>query len=214
MSKSRVFTTISDSQIEKAVRLFRRALQQHRAELLKAAVSEVLADPEFCSELSGVVRDRVESWCFNNNVFSVVVNYSKSCREMIAAGNYVHVDRQINSGNFPISGSGSQEVVLQLVSYKRDLKTANILEDLAAKGLEVAKIEHLLAFGAKYPNVQRRYGIYALGSIWDSGGGEQVPYLGMAGMEYNKKRRLGLSGNIKFGWNSRGCRFLVISGPN
>lgn len=45
-------------------------------------------------------------------------------------------------------------------------------------GLRPRGIEHLLAFGEKYPDIQREFPAVALGSRWQSSGGDwRVPYL-------------------------------------
>jgi hypothetical protein len=96
--------------------------------------------------------------------YKVVVDYSKSLSEMINLGEYGHVSDAIDDRYFSFVGVGQHEVELVLVHLGRPAWTKEVLEEMSEQGLEPAKIEHLLAFGAKYKDIQCEFPIVALGS--------------------------------------------------
>ncbi|MBI2577323.1 MAG: hypothetical protein HYV77_00565 [Candidatus Wildermuthbacteria bacterium] len=55
------FVAITDSQIEKAVELYRVMLRKHRGELGSEPIQQVLGQPEFVGEMVGVLRRRVKA---------------------------------------------------------------------------------------------------------------------------------------------------------
>ena len=145
---------------------------------------------------------------FEETGFPVTVDYDMPLDAMIDAGKYDWKNDDITVEHFPIEGTGTVECKLLLVHLDRSFTTAEVEEQLKAQGLEPAKIEHLLAFGAKYPEKQLKFPIIALGSSWvDSDGDRYVPYLSRDG----SKRRL------RLGWDrpdrtwSDDCRFLAVS---
>ncbi|OGY41391.1 MAG: hypothetical protein A2Y82_00180 [Candidatus Buchananbacteria bacterium RBG_13_36_9] len=113
-----------------------------------------------------------------SEIYKVVFDYGLSLAEMIKLGNYGWFNDDITAKNFPLQGTGKQESELLLVHLNRDVTTKEVLEYLNSQGLEPAKIEHLLAFGTTYPEVQREFPIVALGSsfVGDSGS-RRCPYL-------------------------------------
>ena len=145
---------------------------------------------------------------FEDNGFPVTVDFGMSLVDMIAAGNYGWKNGDITVEHFPIVGSGTTDVKLRLITLGRDAKTTEVDAYIAGLNVESAKLEHLLAFGAKYPDKQREFPIVALGSGWvDSGGNRNVPYLDVDG----SKRKLNLNWDDPTNdWNAN-CRFLVVS---
>jgi hypothetical protein len=139
------------------------------------------------------------------NCYKVVVNYGQSLKEMIVAGKYDWANEDINADHFPIQGSGQQDVVIELVHYGRNMSTDDVLKDLESKGMRPAILLELLAFGVTYPEKQREFPIFALGSVWqDSSGFRSVPCLIGGGSE--RGLFLGWSDG---GW-SGGCRFAAV----
>jgi len=140
-------------------------------------------------------------------VYGVMVDYNLSLAEMIKAGQYELINDDITGENFPIRGTGQQEVELMLVHLNRIVTTREVLEYLNSQGLEPAKIEHLLAFGAVYPDAQREFPIVALGSSFVADGGSRYyPYLRSDGHE----RRLNLSWDDADDHWGGSCRFLAL----
>lgn len=114
------------------------------------------------------------------DTYKVIVDYDKTLAEMISAGKYSY-DNKFRYENFPIQGAGQHEVELVLVHLNRDATTKEVLEHLNSLGLEPAKIEHLLAFGAANPDVQREFRIAALGFVWVEMGYRVYPCLSCEG---------------------------------
>lgn len=118
--------------------------------------------------------------------YPIVVNYDLSLQEMIAAGRYgrIYQPDVINS-IAPSGNQGIHEVELILVHFNQRLYSEEVLLLLKERGLRPATFEELLAFGATYPNEQKRFRIAALGSpVWgtfNGFGGRYDPYLGTIG---------------------------------
>src|SRR3989344_3384441 len=109
---------------------------------------------------------------------------------MIANGKYDYANSDITSGNFPMTGNGKQEAVVELVHFGRDMASEAVLKEFEARGLRAATLPELLAFGATYPEKQREFPIVALGSVWQSRSGDRyVPDLDRHG----SRRRLNLN---------------------
>ena len=80
-----------------------------------------------------------------------------------------------------------------------------VLKKLEKLGLRPATLPELLAFGATYPNKQRKFPIVALGSVWRYWEGYRfVPYL----WENGARRDLGL-GWLERGWDAY-YRFAAV----
>lgn len=109
---------------------------------------------------------------------SVEVNYAKSLADMVKAGKYDCANENIVAKNFPIEGTGVVETELVFVHFNRDIGSEAAIKELEQMGLVPCKIEHLLALGAKHPDLQREYPIICLGSSWVvSDGRRGVPCL-------------------------------------
>jgi hypothetical protein len=103
----------------------------------------------------------------NGNLFTVTIDYSRTLDEMIAAGRYDWKSSDITATHFPIDGSGTVEAKVSLVRIGRYATTREVEKHLDGLGLKSARIEHLLAFGKRYPDKQRECQIVALGSAWE-----------------------------------------------
>jgi len=142
-----------------------------------------------------------------HGTYKVVVDYGKTLAEMIQLGKYDWVSHDITDKHFPIQGAGTQEVELVLVHLNRDVTIKEALAHLDSNGLKVAGIEHLLAFGATYPEIQKEFPVVALGSAWvDDDGDRRYPFLRFVG----GGRGLGLSWDGDDNpWRAY-CRFLAL----
>ena len=109
----------------------------------------------------------------------LVVDYSKSLEVMIAAGRYDWKSSDITDKRFPIKGKGKVELETKLFHFNRDISSEKAVELIEAddNAWESAKIEDLLAYGAKNPEEQRKYPIIGLGSVCRVGGRRIVPRL-------------------------------------
>ena len=124
------------------------------------------------------------------STYPVTVNYDLSLAEMIKVGRYDWVNSDTTEKHFPMKGSGIKEVTTELVHFDRGMGSEDVLLELVKRDLRSAFIEELLAFGAKYPEVQRQFPVVALGSIWRRLDGRIVPCL----------RRGGSGRSLSLGW--------------
>ncbi|MBI1956993.1 MAG: hypothetical protein HYS44_00845 [Candidatus Niyogibacteria bacterium] len=177
----------------------RRGVSDEVIHSLATPEGDTLLD-QFVEIMAGTQRGTNDS-----NLHSVTVNYGLSLAEMIAAGHYDWVNNDITAKRFPVKGEGVVNVEIQLVHLNCTMESDDILRELDTMGLRPATIEELLAFGAKYPDIQCEFPIVALGSVCRRVlGHRRVPCLGWNGAG----RRLGL---YWFGlrW-SGGCRFAAV----
>lgn len=157
-------------------------------------------------------REKVKEFCKTldvkktvRDVYPVLVNYKMSLRDMVKAGDYDWPNADINAKNFPTMGSGKKKVGLQLIHLNEVFSSKDALVQIEDKGLRPANLAELLAFGAKYPEVQRNFPIIAFGSSHiDSDGVCYVPYLRRG----KSKRRLSLRW-LDRDWHKY-CRFLAV----
>src|SRR3989338_10193376 len=139
------------------------------------------------------------------NCYKVFVDYGQTLQQMIANGKYDYANSDITSGNFPMTGNGKQEVVVELVHFGRDMESDAVIKEFEARGLRAAMLPDLLAFGATHPEKQREFPIVALGSVWqDRYGSRRVPVLSGDG----SGRLLYLFWS-DYRWNDN-CRFAAV----
>ncbi|MEK7645318.1 MAG: hypothetical protein AAB391_03310 [Patescibacteria group bacterium] len=139
---------------------------------------------------------------------SHIVDYSQALEVMVAAGNYDWTNDGITPKCFPIVGEGKVEFEDALFHFDKDVSSAAAIAQICAADpanpWEPAKIENILAYGAKNPEEQRKFPIIALGSVAEVRGGRRVPYLGGDG----SVRSLDL-GWFDGGWGAND-RFLAV----
>lgn len=160
-----------------------------------------------------ISREMLQAFLENPNKFieedwfTIRVDYNSSLAEMILTGHYDWTDDDITSEHFPILGSGSVKTKLRLVHLNRDATTEEVEAYLDSLGMKPPKIEHLLAFGEKFPELQREFPIVALGSVWvDRDGYRDVPCLWLGS---ERCLSLGWGGPVSR-WRGN-CRFLAVS---
>lgn len=96
---------------------------------------------------------------------TVTIDYRQTLRQMIAAGHYDSVNRHITEVAFPLPTGEAVEQELTLVHLDRVGSTDDVLHELDDLSVRSGRIEELLAFGATYPEAQRKFPIVALGAI-------------------------------------------------
>lgn len=137
--------------------------------------------------------------------YPIIINYDESLDEMIKAGLYDHVSDNITTDNFPITGSGMVEQEAVLVHPDRYVSTEGAEQEIGKRGLRPARLEELLAFGAEWPEVQRKFPVVALGSSWvhsDSQGN-------VASLVGGSSGRAIVLDWCGIGWHEF-CRFLAV----
>ena len=110
--------------------------------------------------------------------FSVAINYSESLRQMIEAGSYDEVSKDISPRNFYLQSVGHRRAELTLVQFGYAMSPFEMIERMKAQGFRPATIEELLAIGREKPDLQRTIPIVALGSSRTHGNSRWFPCLG------------------------------------
>jgi hypothetical protein len=115
--------------------------------------------------------------------FKLVVDFSMTLGQMVAVGKYDWKNDDIMAKQFSVAGEGQIEYEARLFNLERSISSADaekgIREAIPAGQWEPGRIEHLLAFGAAYPEEQRKNPIVCLGSVSNGKvfGKRQLPYL-------------------------------------
>lgn len=96
------------------------------------------------------------------NVFRVTVDYKQTKAEMVAAGHYEDVDPRIISEHFPSTKrEGQVEIYLEHLDHPNSMW--GVFPRFGGMELRPAELPELLALGAQYPDIQRRFPI--IGSV-------------------------------------------------
>lgn len=120
------------------------------------------------------------------SAWDAAVDCGQDLAQMILAGGYDSVNSDITADHFPLAkGSGKRAVKVDLLHFNcyfnngdevvAKLKEVNdwLAEQGASYRYRFARVEELLALGAAYRDLQRKYPIGALGSIWRDAGGDR-----------------------------------------
>ena len=127
----------------------------------------------------------------------ISANYGMSVEDAVALGRYDWANSDIASKNFSTKRTGKANLTIELPHFNRTISTEGALRELDRMGMRSAELHELLAFGEKYPDVQREFPIVALGSVWRSrDGGRHVPCLSGGGSGRSLRLRW-----IVSGWN-------------
>ena len=163
-----------------------------------------LLDPAACLDDRSAIRIALKLGVAMPEQIVLSVDYGQSLEQMIAAGNYDWTNSDITAKRFSPKGEGTEQFEAKIFHFDRNISSEAAVEAIKVAGWEPGKIEHLLAFGAKYPEEQRKYPIIGLGSVAKVDGYRYVPDLDEGGRE----RDLDLDW-----WDdvwSDGCRFLAV----
>jgi len=108
--------------------------------------------------------------------FTAVVDYSLSLAAMIKLGKYTWINSNVTPERFPLTGEGKWEVEYEIIHLNLDrcARSEDAVTEIKRRGMEPAKIEDLLTFGAKHPELQRNFSLVALGSVADFDGNRRV----------------------------------------
>lgn len=125
--------------------------------------------------LSGVDRDEVRKlFGLSPKTLRIVVDYSLSLEQMIAAGKYDWSNSDITAKRFPLKGSGKVELEPKLFYFGRDMSSDNVIAEMDKEGFRPCTIEELLAIGEQHPELQRKFPLVALGSVAEIDGNRSV----------------------------------------
>ncbi|HJQ39694.1 MAG TPA: hypothetical protein VKB93_21325 [Thermoanaerobaculia bacterium] len=116
--------------------------------------------------------------------YPITVHPFQTTAQMVHAGNYAYTN--LNSGEisdsmsmlsefFPVSSHDAASVVIKLIPIASS-GLPQILREIQARDMRPATAAELLAFGSKYPEVQRFLTVVALGSRYRFGPATQNEY--------------------------------------
>ena len=113
-----------------------------------------------------------------DEVLTITVNRDRTIADGVAAGRSDCKNSDINDGNFPRTGSGTEATEIILVHFDKTMSNDNVLRELEKRNLRPADAQELLAIGEQHPDKQRAFPIIALGSVWRVADGHRyVPCL-------------------------------------
>ena len=98
----------------------------------------------------------------------LVVDYAKPLEQFIADGKYDFVGDLITDKNFPAPPKlvGQKlELLAKLFHFDNHISSEDIIFEMNKAGYRPANLLELLVVGFLYPDLQRQFSIYALGSI-------------------------------------------------
>ena len=144
--------------------------------------------------------------------FEFEVDYEQPFEAMVAAGRYDWRNDNLNEKNFPIKGKGKKRFEGKLFPANCSSQEGvdRIATEDKARPWKPGETEHVLMFGATFPELQRKTPIVGLGSSARVYGYRSVPCLYVS----DRGRSLDLGwwgGDWPDGWRLLGVR--EISGP-
>jgi hypothetical protein len=94
----------------------------------------------------------------------IAVDYGMPLCDMIAAGKYDWVSPDITPEKFPVEGSGTKTFGATLFHFVQPISSEGAVAAMTAENFTPATHVHGLAFGAAFPDEQRKHSIVCLGS--------------------------------------------------
>ena len=138
-----------------------------------------LATPEGDALLDKFVSILAEASGALANLFPIQVNYDLHLEAAIKSGNYGWTNSDITNKNFLTKRTGQHKVEIKLFHFNKTMTSEEVIQEMDKQGYRPVELPELLAFGAKYPDEQKKYPIVGLGSVWRYWGGyRDVPCLG------------------------------------
>lgn len=142
------------------------------------------------------------------STYPVTVDYDLFISEAVARGKYDGVDSIIDTCDVVNTREGIANISIDLISFDFcGISENQVCHNLYVKGYRPAELHEFLAFGEKYPDIQRKLAIFALGSSLRSRGSYFFPCL--CGTDYRRLltiRRWGGAADWTGGW----CWFAAV----
>jgi len=137
--------------------------------------------------------------------YPVTIDYNLSIWQMIDAGRYDRMDNNVAIPELTTTGMTLVDVDLELHQFDRVISLDRVPKRLIHFGFQPAGVVELLAFGTKYPDIQREFQIIAVEDFITTLDGHRfVPYLDGSARE----RSLRFCPIRRF--CTKDCRFLVV----
>jgi hypothetical protein len=96
-------------------------------------------------------------------IFPIKVE-AKTISDLVKAGNYPQANVDISDANF--SADKPHEAGVILKHFGQQMSSDDILKELDREGLRPVTMSELLALGAQHPQLQLKFDIIGLGSVW------------------------------------------------
>ncbi len=106
------------------------------------------------------------------------IDFSMTLHSMIAAGQYDWMNDHITADRFLVAGSGKKRCRNKLFHFAYDISSDNAVAAMEKEEFKPGDHVHGLAFGATFPDEQRKHSIACLGSFGRVGGDRRVLCLG------------------------------------
>jgi len=196
--------TYTTAQLKKLIELIGQQSTERMQAILGSGIISDVFNPKATISNRFAVRQALGLGPLPSEPIVLIVDYGQTLEQMIAAGRYDWKNDNITAKRFPIEGKGTVEFEAVLFHFDKDISSENAKKQIEEAGYEVAKIEHILSFGANYPEEQRKFPIVGLGSVGEVSGRRYVPHLDRDG----SRRRLYLRW-WDYGWNAD-YRFLGV----
>jgi hypothetical protein len=100
------------------------------------------------------------------DTYLVHVDPNRTLAQAIAAGGYDWVNEDITAANFPDPPMRTGDVRVELIHFDRRIRTAGAESGIADRGRSPADLWVALALAERFPDLQRKFPLVALGSVW------------------------------------------------
>ncbi len=110
------------------------------------------------------MRDAFHCDCLNPDGFVATVDCTKTLAELLSAGDFREIP-DLDPFRFAVTPGPRRDVRMGLLHVFKDSIYEEIVAACAERKVKAARPEELLAFGARYPDHQRRNFVLALGVI-------------------------------------------------
>ncbi len=124
--------------------------------------------------------------------------------EMVKAGHYDLVDREISASRKTVDPENFTADGLLLVRFAHSVSTEMVLMSMIRDGLRPATNEELLAFGAEKPEEQKKYPVVALSQFLQDPNGEGFALC----LDWDGNSRVLVLFSLDYEWNES-YRFLA-----
>ncbi|MFA4942552.1 MAG: hypothetical protein WC564_02880 [Patescibacteria group bacterium] len=163
----------------------------------------------------GVKQQKRNKLSLPINKIKLIVDYSKTIDQAIDDGSYADIHFDITAENFPILNDVDGLPVAicgKLFHFNRDdISSEDAIKRMGRAGYRPAKIRELLALGAAHPELQMKFLIVALGSVFSPP--KQSPSVDLRVVPalevVSGRRKIGLL-NFVGGWNIKVLFFGIL----
>jgi len=98
--------------------------------------------------------------------YNIEVNYDEIITEAIRSVHSLFASSKIRDGDFPSKEKGVRSIEFVVLSFKKDMTTAQAEKGIKQFGLRPATLKELLAFSRFYVQGKNQPWVVALGSVW------------------------------------------------